>query len=101
MTALEILRADQRASGMSVRQYEKEYGVLLSPPGSSRPMGTSADVRQHEMRMSALSEQLGHSAHCPRCAGKKRRQGYSTIGMDPPISTLSLAEAAAQCDPSK
>ena len=102
MTALEVLRADQRASGMSIREYEAKYGVRLSPPGSSSPMGRSADEREHEVRMSEASEQLGYMAHCPRCAQRLRseRQGTSLIGMDPPISDLSLAEAAAQCDPS-
>lgn len=96
-SALDLLRADQRASGLSVRQYEKRYGVFLGSPGASKPTGRVSDIREHEFRMSDAAETIGTKGHCPGCGRliHARREGRSPIG-SPSVSTLSLAEAAAE-----
>lgn len=70
MTALDWLREDQKASGMSVREYELEYGVHLSS-GDGLAMGRAADIRDHEVRMSD-SPNLGRQPHCPGCERRMR-----------------------------
>lgn len=78
-SALDLLRQDQKASGLSVREYERQYGVLLSPPGTSRPMGHLSDILKHELHMSDMSGTIGSDAHCPRCA-RRLTQGRDRSG---------------------
>lgn len=66
-SALEWFRADQRASGLSVRRYEHLHGIFLSAPGTSRPMGWLADISQHEFALSPNAENIGSApALAPR-----------------------------------
>ena len=100
-SARELLLEDQRASGLSVRDYEKFHGVFIGSPGASRPTGRVSDIRQHETYISDAAETIGTHGHCPGCNRQRRhrREGRSPIGL-PPVSSQSLEEAAAAWEPS-
>lgn len=57
---LDYLLADWKASGLSVREYEKLYGIRLMP---SERAAASHEVPLDEARGS-------RPAHCPACARK-------------------------------
>lgn len=65
---LDWLREDQRKSGLSVREYEEKYGVILGLD-AVRPVGKAADIRSHEVSLEAASDRQGARAHCAACAG--------------------------------
>jgi hypothetical protein len=76
MAALDWFRKDQRASGLSIRQYERLYGIFLSSPESDKAMGRLSDIRDWELPLSPVSETIGARPHCQSCAEKtpsKRR----------------------------
>ena len=66
-TALQFFLEDQRASGLSVREYEKKHGIFLSPPGSDRPMGRYGDILGREVPLSPKAELLSTEPHCVSC----------------------------------
>lgn len=101
-SARSLLLEDQRASGLSVREYERLLGVFIGAPGASRPTGRVSDIRQHETHISDAAETIGTKGHCPGCNRQRRhrREGRSSIGL-PPVSDQSLQEAAIEWQPSE
>lgn len=72
--ALEFLREDQRKSGLTVREYESKYGVILGLD-AARPVGKAADIRKHEVSLEADSDRQGARPHCAACAGPPPNEG--------------------------
>lgn len=100
-SAREFFLEDQRASGLSVRDYERLHGVFIGAPDASRPTGRVSDIRQHETHISDAAETIGTKGHCPGCNRQRRhrREGRSSIGL-PPVSAETLQEAATEWSPS-
>lgn len=66
--ALEWLRRDQESSGLSVREYERKYGVMLSPARARPGTDLAGEIAKHEVSLHDLSETIGVRAHCRACS---------------------------------
>lgn len=73
-TALTLLRADQKASGLTVREYERRYGLFLGDPGSEHAMGTVSDIRDAEVPLTQVASTIGLQRHCSACSRGLRNQ---------------------------
>jgi hypothetical protein len=82
--ALEWFRQDQKASGLSVREYERLHGVFLSDPDEPRPLGRLSDISMHETPMSEGQDKLerqmlgswddsAYSEHLAHLRSRRRR----------------------------
>ena len=69
--ALEFLREDQRKSGLTVRDYERKYGVILGLD-ARRPIGAAAEIKEHEVFIHDNARKLDVEHHCPACAPRER-----------------------------
>ena len=62
--ALDFLLANARAQGMSLRKYQREYGVRLMP--------AELDTAAHEVQVRSLDGAGARSYdHCPACRRKR------------------------------
>lgn len=96
-SALQWLREDQRSSGMSVREYERHFGVYLSDPDSDKKMGRAADIASHESNLSPVAETIGIVPHCPSCSRRlHQRRVHEDQAERLPVVTVWPEKKAAQ-----
>ncbi len=82
--ALEWLLADAKSQGLTLSEYERRYGVILSEPTASRPSPAALRIRRNEISAGlATDDEVDLANEKARRRADTRRRRRVSVEVDP------------------